>query len=122
MAGVQANAHALRRRDEAQDFLQVLEPVPEAVARARGDFQADAGGKPSRQGVDVVQGPGDAPKPRAHVRVRARVQDEAGDGQSGAPPELLRHSGERALPKDAVLRRQVDEVAAVGDGRKRPGP
>ena len=108
-------------RDAAQDLLQVLQPVAEAVALAGGDLQTDPrGGARAALGVHLVQRPGHQREPRPGRRVGARVEHERGDAERlaprAAPPTTV---ARRALAEDGVLRGEVDQVAAVGDGRKR---
>ena len=127
VAGVEADRHPFGARQAAADGRQLLEPVAEAGALAGGVLQQHASAAGGDVGEHPVELGGEARHPAllAGAGVGAGVEHQAVDPQRLTAVQLVGQRGARAGRHRAVGRRQVDQVAGVGedraDGARRAG-
>ena len=124
VAGVEADTEAGRCADPPEDRAEVREVPGQDRPRACGVLEADQGRPLPRPLLEPVERLGDPRQPGLHpgAHVRPGVGDDAREPQRLRPAKLLEERLARPLQKRRVRRCEVDQVGAVGDHRRDPGP
>ena len=117
MAGVHADAQALRFAHAVENIAKVLETIaqvrPLAGRRLQVNHHAQTLGTTVHL-VEALRNPyNPALLPGSHVR--ARMHHQIGNAQRLAPLDLHRQRLDRFLPQPAIRARQVDQIRRVGD-------
>ena len=120
MAGVQADADPPGCIDPRQDLLDLLQPMPETVALTGRDLEAHPGRESGQRVVDLVQRSCHQSQTVPGGRMRSWVEDQRVDPERLAAEQLLPDGLQAARADDRILRREVHQVAAVGN-RRHPG-
>ncbi len=117
VAGIEADAQAVRILDAVQDGGQVLEPPAEVGSLSGGGLQETGRIDPAGLPVDFIQGLDDLLQSRlfAAGRVGARMGHDVRNPQPPRPLQFHDKGIQRFFPEGPIGAGEVDQVGVVSD-------